>query len=84
MSNIAFLFLPLAFSSLPAVLPFVSPSSEVLFGSAACLSTTHRFVHGQALRRKAGRAPAPCKTEEHVDKFDNMLNQTESERCAFD
>ena len=31
MSNIAFLFLPLAFSSLPAVLPFVSPSSQVLF-----------------------------------------------------
>ena len=30
MSNIAFLFLPLAFSSLPAVLPFVSPSSQVL------------------------------------------------------
>ena len=29
MSNIAFLFLPLAFSSLPAVLPFVSPSSQV-------------------------------------------------------
>ena len=30
MSNIAFLFLPLAFSSLPAVLPFVSPSSQVI------------------------------------------------------
>ena len=30
MSNIAFLFLPLAFSSLPAVLPFVSPSSQVM------------------------------------------------------
>ena len=30
MSNIAFLFLPLAFSSLPAVLPFVSPSSQVV------------------------------------------------------
>ena len=30
MSNIAFLFLPLAFSSFPAVLPFVSPSSQVL------------------------------------------------------
>ena len=30
MSNIACLFLPLAFSSLPAVLPFVSPSSQVL------------------------------------------------------
>ena len=30
MSNIAFLFLLLAFSSLPAVLPFVSPSSQVL------------------------------------------------------
>ena len=29
MSNIAFLFLPLVFSSLPAVLPFVSPSSQV-------------------------------------------------------
>ena len=29
MSNIAFLFLPLAFSSFPAVLPFVSPSSQV-------------------------------------------------------
>ena len=29
MSNIAFLFLPLAFFSLPAVLPFVSPSSQV-------------------------------------------------------
>ena len=29
MSNIAFLFLPLAFSSLPAVLPFRSPSSQV-------------------------------------------------------
>ena len=29
MSNIAFLFLPLAFSSLPAVLPFVSPSSQI-------------------------------------------------------
>ena len=29
MSNIAFLFLPLALSSLPAVLPFVSPSSQV-------------------------------------------------------
>ena len=29
MSNIAFLFLPLAFSSLPVVLPFVSPSSQV-------------------------------------------------------
>ena len=29
MSNIAILFLPLAFSSLPAVLPFVSPSSQV-------------------------------------------------------
>ena len=29
MSNIALLFLPLAFSSLPAVLPFVSPSSQV-------------------------------------------------------
>ena len=29
MSNLAFLFLPLAFSSLPAVLPFVSPSSQV-------------------------------------------------------
>ena len=29
MSNIAFLFLPLAFSSLLAVLPFVSPSSQV-------------------------------------------------------
>ena len=26
---LAFLFLPLAFSSLPAVLPFVSPSSQV-------------------------------------------------------
>ena len=32
MSNIAFLFLPLAFSSLPAVLPFVSPSSQVVDG----------------------------------------------------
>ena len=31
MSNIAFLFLPLVFSSLPAVLPFVSPSSQVCF-----------------------------------------------------
>ena len=31
MSNIAFLFLPLAFSSLPAVLPFVSPSSQGIF-----------------------------------------------------
>ena len=29
MSNIAFLCLPLTFSSLPAVLPFVSPSSQV-------------------------------------------------------
>ena len=29
MSNIAFLLLPLAFFSLPAVLPFVSPSSQV-------------------------------------------------------
>ena len=29
MLNIAFLFLPLAFFSLPAVLPFVSPSSQV-------------------------------------------------------
>ena len=29
MSNVALLFLPLAFSSLPAVLPFVSPSSQV-------------------------------------------------------
>ena len=29
MSNLAFLFLPLAFSSFPAVLPFVSPSSQV-------------------------------------------------------
>ena len=33
MSNIAFLFLPLAFSSLPAVLPFVSPSSQVTLSS---------------------------------------------------
>ena len=32
MSNIPFLFLPLAFSSLPAVLPFVSPSSQVSQG----------------------------------------------------
>ena len=32
MSNIAFLFLLLAFSSLPAVLPFVSPSSQVFKG----------------------------------------------------
>ena len=31
MSNIAFLFLPLASSSLPAVLPFVSPSSQVRY-----------------------------------------------------
>ena len=29
MSIIALLFLPLAFSSLPVVLPFVSPSSQV-------------------------------------------------------
>ena len=29
MSNIAFWFLPLAFFSLPAVLPFVSPFSQV-------------------------------------------------------
>ena len=29
MSNIACLFLPLAFSSLPVVLPFVFPSSQV-------------------------------------------------------
>ena len=35
MSNIACLFLPLAFSSLPAVLPFVSPSSQVVFVSLA-------------------------------------------------
>ena len=34
MSNIAFLFLPLAFFSLPAVLPFVSPSSQVCFSTA--------------------------------------------------
>ena len=45
MSNIAFLFLPLAFSSLPAVLPFVSPSSQVL--NVRCSApgpgqTTHR------------------------------------------
>ena len=38
MSNIAFLFLPLAFFSLPAVLPFVSPSSQVT--SSKALVTT--------------------------------------------
>ena len=41
MSNIAFLFLPLAFSSLPAVLPFVSPSSQV---------TIIDFLRGQFAR----------------------------------
>ena len=41
MSNIAFLFLPLAFSSLPTVLPFVFPSSQVVLHqwSSRCSAT---------------------------------------------
>ena len=39
MSNIAFLFLPLAFSSLPAVLPFVSPSSQVYLAMKGLIET---------------------------------------------
>ena len=51
MSNIAFLFLLLAFSSLPAVLPFVSPSSQVyvsaqlLHASEQILQTSTFVVH---------------------------------------
>ena len=41
MSNIAFLFLPLAFSSLPAVLPFLSPSSQVDHGGLGAPSWAH-------------------------------------------
>ena len=44
MSNIAFLFLPLAFSSLPAVLPFVSPSSQVVTGLATFCGLNNRML----------------------------------------
>ena len=43
MSNIAFLFLPLAFSSLPAVLPFVSPSSQVPWRAPPCVGRGRRI-----------------------------------------
>ena len=70
MSNIAFLFLPLAFSSLPAVLPFVSPSSQVIFlwrlGREArkdCVGKGFcgfwRFQPGQA-RRWSGKSRIIC------------------------
>ena len=44
MSNIAFLFLPLAFSSLPAVLPFVSPSSQVLYSFTKCVKVGDFYI----------------------------------------
>ena len=48
MSNIAFLFLPLAFSSL-AVLPFVSPSSQVIFFAAARQRSAERLCRKELL-----------------------------------
>ena len=60
MSNIPFLFLPLAFSSLPAVLPFVSPSSQVtrlaaIAGKKTCrLGTKRRPPYEQNLDRIFG------------------------------
>ena len=49
MSNIAFLFLPLAFSSLPAVLPFVSPSSQVFLTKSDNIGSKSEIYMNQAL-----------------------------------
>ena len=65
MSNIAFLFLPLAFSSLPAVLPFVSPSSQVLpsrgrpawFGVAVSIGISLVYHRGSLDSRKFEEMP---------------------------
>ena len=77
MSNIAFLFLPLAFSSLPAVLPFVSPSSQVVqewpgqaavqlfcwrLGSRNAFETEAKLTQLMPEVQKAGKEKAPHAT----------------------
>ena len=54
MSNIAFLFLPLAFCSLPAVLPFVSPSSQVVSWTASCGILTYSIPAPKSLSDREG------------------------------
>ena len=73
MSNIAFLFLPLAFSSLPAVLPFVSPSSQVgkePGDSDASTGLTSKTCSGE----KARENRTSCQ-EEIFQPLNKMVNQ---------
>ena len=82
MSNIAFLFLPLAFSSLPAVLPFVSPSSQVFcdgsalrpFGRWARAMGTGRFDRApEELHTRGAKAISLCMIQPFIiSVFQNL------------